>query len=48
MENFFHSLEFLKEHFVTNDAGMIDADFRGVTQALILNHHPEKNFYCLY
>ena len=44
MENYFHALEFLKEHFVTNDAGVIDADFRGVTQALILNHHPEKTF----
>ena len=23
---------------------MIDADFRGVIQVLILNHHPEKTF----
>ena len=34
----------LKEHFVINDAGVIDADFRGVIQVLILNHHPEKIF----
>ena len=34
----------LKEHFVTIDAGVIDADFRGVIQVLILNHHPEKSF----
>ena len=34
----------LKEHFVTIDAGVIDADFRGVVQVLILNHHPEKTF----
>ena len=34
----------LKEHFVTIDAGVIDADFRGIIQVLILNHHPEKNF----
>ena len=34
----------LKEHFVTIDAGVIDADFRGVIQVLILNHHPEKTF----
>ena len=32
----------LKEHFVTIDAGVIDADFRGVIQVLILNHHPQK------
>ena len=30
--------------FVTIDAGVIDADFRGVIQALLLNHHPEKTF----
>ena len=35
---------FLKEHFVTIDAGAIDADFRGIIQVLILNHHPEKYF----
>ena len=34
----------LREHFVTIDAGVIDADFRGVIQVLILNHHPEKTF----
>ena len=34
----------LKEHFVTIDAGVTDADFRGVIQVLILNHHPEKAF----
>ena len=34
----------LKEHFVTIDAGVIDADFRGVIQVLIMNHHPEKSF----
>ena len=34
----------LREHFVTTDAGVIDADFRGVIQFLILNHHPEKTF----
>ena len=34
----------LKEHFVTIDAGVIDADFRGLIQVLILNHHPEKPF----
>ena len=34
----------LKENFVTIDAGVIDADFRGVIQILILNHHHEKTF----
>ena len=33
-----------KEHFVTINAGVIDADFRGAMQVLILNHHPEKTF----
>ena len=32
----------LKEHFVSIDAGVIDSDFRGIIQVLILNHHPEK------
>ena len=34
----------LKEHFVTIDAAVIDADFRGIIQVLMLNHHPEKTF----
>ena len=34
----------LRENFVTIDAGAIDADFRGIIQVLILNHHPEKTF----
>ena len=42
MENYFRGI--LKEHFVAIDAGVIDADFRGVIQVLILNHHPEKTF----
>ena len=33
----------LREHFVTIDAGVIDANFRGIIQVLISNHHPEKN-----
>ena len=28
----------------TIDAGVIDADFKGIIQVLILNHHPEKTF----
>ena len=34
----------LKERFLSIDAGVIDADFRGITQLLILNHYPEKTF----
>ena len=34
----------LKEHFVSIDAGVIDADFRGITQVLMINHHPENVF----
>ena len=34
----------LKKHFVSIDAGVIDADFRGIIQVLMLNHHPEKTF----
>ena len=34
----------LKDHFVTIDAGVIDADFRGIIKVLMLNHHPEKTF----
>ena len=34
----------LRENFVTIDAGVIDADFRGIIQVLISNHHPEKTF----
>ena len=34
----------LMEHFVIIDAGVTDADFRGVVQALVVNHHPDKTF----
>ena len=34
----------LKEHFVSIDAGVIDADFRGIIQVLMLIHYPEKVF----
>ena len=32
----------LKEHFVTVDAGVIDSDYRGIIQVLLVNHHLEK------
>ena len=32
----------LKEHFVTVDAGVIDSDYRGIIQVLLVNHHHEK------
>ena len=34
----------LMEHFVTRDVGVIDTDIRGVVQALVVNHHPDKTF----
>ena len=34
----------LKDHLVTVDAGVIDADFRGVVQALFVNHHSKKTY----
>ena len=34
----------VKEHFVTIDAGVIDSDFRGIIQVLLVNHHHEKTF----
>ena len=36
--------EILKEHSVTIDTGVIDADFRGIIQVLIFNHYPEETF----
>ena len=30
----------LKQHLITCDAGVIDADFRGSVEVLIINHHP--------
>ena len=36
----------LRTHFVSIDAGVIDADFRGISQVLMLSHDPQKNFYC--
>ena len=37
-------LDLLKEHFLTVDAGVIDSDFRGIVQVLLINHHKEKTF----
>ena len=40
-EKLFPRSGILNDHFVTIDAGVIDADFRGIIKVLILNHHPE-------
>ena len=32
----------LKDHLVTVNAGVIDANFRGIVQALLVNHHCKK------
>ena len=34
----------MKEYLVTVDAGVIDSDFRGIIQVLLINHHREKTF----
>ena len=34
----------LKEHFVTVHAGVIDSDYRGIVQVLLVKHHHEKTF----
>ena len=31
-----------KEYLITCDAGVLDPDFRGIVQVLMMNHHPEK------
>ena len=33
-----------KEYLITCDAGVLDPDFRGIVQVLMMNHHPEKTF----
>ena len=40
---FLHS-SILKDHLVTVDAGVIDADFRGIVQALLVNHNCNKTY----
>ena len=34
----------LKQHLVTCDAGVIDADYRGSVEILLINHHPHEVF----
>ena len=34
----------LKKHFVTIDAGVIDSDYRGIIEVLLVNHQYEKTF----
>ena len=34
----------LREYFVSIDAGVIDAEFRGIIQILMVNHHLQKTF----
>ena len=43
-EKLFPHSGILKEHFVSIDPGVIDANFRGIIQVLMLNRHPEKAF----
>ena len=34
----------LRDHLVTCDGGVLDADFRGIIQVIMANHHSEKTF----
>ena len=34
----------LKNHLVTVDAGVIDTNFRGIVQALLVSHHCKKTY----
>ena len=34
----------LRDHLITCDAGVLDADFRGIVPVIMINHHPEKTF----
>ena len=33
-----------KDHLITCDTGILDLDFSGIPQVLMMNHHPEKTF----
>ena len=33
-----------KEHLTTCDGRVLEPDFRGIVQVLMMNHHPEKTF----
>ena len=34
----------LRDHLITCDSGVLDADFRGIVQVIMINHHPEETF----
>ena len=34
----------LRDHFVTCDGSVIDADYRGVVEIIMINHHPDKTY----
>ena len=34
----------LRDHFVTCDAGVIDADYRGSVPVILINHHGDKHY----
>ena len=42
--NIFPQSGLFKDHLITCDAGVLDLDFRGIVQVLMINHHPEKTF----
>ena len=34
----------LRDHFVTCNAGAIDADYRGSVSVILINHHGNKHY----
>ena len=42
--NIFLRSGLFKDHLITFDAGVLDLDFRGIVQVLMINHHPGKTF----
>lgn len=43
-EKLFSRSGLLRDHFITCEVGVVDADYRGSVLALLINHHPYKPF----
>ena len=44
MEKIFPRSGLLRDHLVTCDGGALDADFRGIVQVIMIDHHSEETF----
>ena len=44
MATFFPRSGLLRDHFVTCNAGVIDADYRGSVSVILINHHGDKHY----